>query len=206
MPVILSRFHPPALLAGGHLQTILAALLPRRIALATERERLELPDGDFLDLDWTRAGHDRLAILSHGLEGSSTQKYVRGLAATLHAAGWDVLAWNFRGCSGEPNRLLRAYHSGDTADLAAVIARAARDYPRIVLAGFSLGGNVTLKYVGEVPPHPAIIAAAAISVPLDLASSARALDQCRGNRLYLRRFIVPLVVRSKPRRALFPAR
>ena len=204
MPLIPSRFRPPASLANGHLQTILAVLLPRRIALKSTRTRLELPDGDFLDLDWTRAGHERLSIISHGLEGSSTQKYVRGLAATLHAAKWDVLAWNFRGCSGEPNRLLRAYHSGDTADLAAVIAHAAPGYPQIALVGFSLGGNVTLKYLGEALPHPAIAAAAAISVPLDLASSARALDQRRANRIYLRRFIVPLVAKIEAKARDFP--
>ena len=206
MPVIPSRFRPPAWLANGHLQTILGALLPRRLALPATRTRLELPDGDFLDLDWTRAGHARLAILSHGLEGSSTQQYVRGLAATLHAAQWDVLAWNFRGCSGEPNRLLRAYHSGDTADLAAVIAHAAPGYPRLALVGFSLGGNVTLKYLGEAPPHPAIAAAAAISVPLHLASSARALDSRKGNHLYLRRFIVPLVAKIEAKARDFPGR
>ena len=204
MPVLTSRFRPPSFLANGHAQTILPGILPRRISLPFTRARLELPDGDFLDLDWTRAGHGRLAIISHGLEGNSSQKYVRGMAATLHAAKWDVIAWNFRGCSGEPNRLLRAYHSGDTADLAAVIAHAAADYPRIALVGFSLGGNVTLKYVGEAPPHPAIVAAAAISVPLDLASSARALDQRAGNRIYLRRFIVPLIEKMEAKACAFP--
>ena len=206
MPVIPSRFRPPAFLANGHLQTILPVLLPRRITLPSVRARLELPDGDFLDLDWIRAGHGRLAIISHGLEGSSTQKYIRGMAETLHAARWDVLAWNFRGCSGEPNRLVRAYHSGDTADLAAVIAHAAADYARIALVGFSLGGNVTLKYLGEAPPHPAVIAAAAISVPLDLASSARALDQRLDNRIYLRRFIVPLVAKIEAKALDFPGK
>ena len=204
MPVLHSRFRPPSFFGNGHLQTILPVLLPRRITLSSTRSRLELTDGDFLDLDWSRAGHGRLAIISHGLEGSSSQKYVRGMGAALHAAKWDVLAWSFRGCSGEPNRLLRAYHSGDTADLASVIAHAAADYPQIALIGFSLGGNVTLKYVGEAPPHPAIVAAAAISVPLDLASSARALDQRPGNRIYLRRFIVPLVSKIEAKADAFP--
>lgn len=206
MPVLQSSFRPPALLANGHLQTILGALLPRRITLKSERTRLELPDGDFIDLDWTRAGHGRVVIISHGLEGSSSQKYVRGLGETLHADGWDVLAWNFRGCGGDPNRLLRAYHSGDTADLAAVISAAARDYAKIALVGFSLGGNVTLKYVGEAPPHPSVIAAAAISVPLDLASSAHALDTRRGNQIYLRRFIVPLVAKIEAKARDFPGK
>ena len=204
MPVIPTHFRPPAFLKNGHVQTILPVLLPRRFRLAFTRTRLELADGDFLDLDWARAGHGRLAILSHGLEGASTQKYVRGMAETLHAAGWDVLAWNFRGCGGEPNRLPRAYHSGDTADLAAVIAHAAADCARIALVGFSLGGNVTLNYLGEAPPHPAVAAAAAISVPVDLASSARALDQRRGNFIYLRRFLVSLIAKIEMKAVSFP--
>ena len=204
MPVLHSQFRPPSGLGNGHVQTILPVLLPRRIATAFARARLELADGDFLDLDWVRAGHARLAILAHGLEGSSSQKYVRGMAETLHAARWDVLAWNFRGCGGAPNRLLRAYHSGDTADLAAVVAHAAADYPQIALVGFSLGGNVTLKYLGEAPPHPAVVVAAAISVPLDLASSARVLDQRWSNRLYLRRFLVPLIAKIEAKARDFP--
>ncbi len=204
MPIVASHFRPPAFLSNGHLQTILPVLLPRRITLDFSRKRLELDDGDFLDLDWARSGNGDLAIISHGLEGSSSQSYVRGMAATLRASNWDVLAWNFRGCSGTPNRLLRAYHSGDTPDLAAVIAHAARDYQRIALVGFSLGGNVTLKYLGEAPPHAAVIGAAAISVPLDLASSARALDQRRANRLYLRRFIGPLVEKIEAKARAFP--
>ena len=204
MPVLTPSFCPPPFLGNGHLQTILPVLLPRRIALPFTRARLELRDGDFLDLDWSRAGHRRLAIILHGLEGNSSQQYVRGMAATLHAARWDVLAWNFRGCGGEPNRLPRAYHSGDTGDIAAVIAHAAADYSRIALVGFSLGGNVTLKYVGEAPPHPAIVAAAAISVPLDLASSARKLDREWSNWIYRRRFIVPLIAKIEAKALHFP--
>ena len=204
MPVITSRFRPPPFLGNGHLQTILPVLLPRRIHLPLTRTRLELDDGDFLDLDWARSRRGRLAILSHGLEGNTSQKYIRGMARTLLDAGWDVLAWNFRGCGTGPNRLLRAYHSGDTGDLAAVIAHAAADYARIALVGFSLGGNVTLKYLGEAPPHPAIVAAAAISVPLDLASSARKLDELRSNRIYVRRFLASLVKKMEAKALGFP--
>jgi predicted alpha/beta-fold hydrolase len=203
MPILHSRFRPPSLLGNGHAQTILPVVLPRRITLPFTRTRLELSDGDFLDLDWVRNRHARLAIIAHGLEGSSAQKYVRGMAGTLHAAQWDVLAWNFRGCSGEPNRLLRAYHSGDTADLAAVIAHAAADYERIALIGFSLGGNVVLKYLGEAPPQPAVFAAVAISAPLDLTSSARALDQRPDNRIYLRRFLEPLIAKIEAKALKF---
>lgn len=205
MPVISSRFQPPSFLRNGHAQTILPVLLPRRVQLATERERLELADGDFLDLDWVRAGHPRLAILTHGLEGSSTQTYIRGLAMELGAAGWDVLAWNFRGCSGEPNRLLRAYHSGETGDLGIVIAHAAaRDYGHLGLVGFSLGGNMVLKYLGEAPPHPAVAAGVAISAPIDLAACARQLDQQWSNRIYLRRFLTSLAGKIEAKAPLFP--
>jgi len=205
MPVLSSRFQPPRFLGNGHAQTILPVLFPRRIHLPMQRERLELPDGDFLDLDWARNGRGRVAILTHGLEGCSTQTYIRGLAAALFAAGWDVLAWNFRGCSGEPNRLLRAYHSGETGDLAAVIAHAvAVGYENVALAGFSLGGNVVLKYLGEAPPHPAVTTGVAISAPVDLAACARQLDQRWSNRLYLHRFLVSLATKIEIKSRLFP--
>lgn len=186
------------------MQTILPVILPRRVRSQMQRERLELADGDFLDLDWLRRGHARLAILCHGLEGSSTQNYILGLAAALEAKGWDVLAWNFRGCSGEPNRLLRAYHSGETDDLRAVIEHGARDYEKLALAGFSLGGNMALKYLGEAPPHPAIVAGAAVSAPIDLAACAQKLDERWTNRIYLRRFLVSLADKIEAKARLFP--
>jgi len=204
MPTIESGFRPPSLLWNGHVQTILPSLLPRRVALKFERERWDLPDGDFIDMDWARSGHRRLALLSHGLEGSSTNHYVRGMAAALIAAGWDVLAWNFRGCSGEPNRLPRFYHSGETRDLGAVIEHAAAAYPQIALIGFSLGGNMTLKYLGEPEVHPAVIAGAGISVPIDLAASSRALDQRWANRIYLRRFMTSLISKIRAKASRFP--
>jgi predicted alpha/beta-fold hydrolase len=171
---------------------------------ALVRERWELADGDFLDLDWLRRGQSRLAILSHGLEGSSAQGYIRGLASALELAGWDVLAWNFRGCSGEPNRLPRFYHSGETGDLRAMITRAAVDYERVALIGFSLGGNVTLKYLGEAPPHPAVNAAAVVSVPIDLAACARRLDREWDNRFYLCRFLATMRTKIAAKARQFP--
>jgi len=204
MPIIPSDFRPPWFLREGHAQTIVPAILPRRISLKLERERWELPDGDFLDLDWARGGKQRVAILSHGLEGCSMNACIRGMAAALVAAGWDVLAWNFRGCGGEANRLPRFYHSGETGDLAAVIARAAEMYPRIALIGFSLGGNVTLKYLGEAQPHPAVVAGVGISVPVDLAASSRALDERWANRIYLRRFMKRLVAKVRAKARQFP--
>lgn len=204
MPVVPSSFRPPAFLRNAHLQTIAGAFLRRRNRLNFTSERLELDDGDFVDLRWLRHGRSSLAILSHGLEGSAEQGYVQGMAGTLATAGWDALAWNFRGCGEEPNRLARFYHSGATDDLRAVIARAIADYQTIALIGFSLGGNLTLKYLGESPPHPAIVAGAAISAPVDLAASARMLDSRRTNRLYLRRFIRTLVAKVEAKAARFP--
>ena len=204
MPLVTSTFRAPALLHNGHVQTILGAFLRRGRTAKFESERLELQDGDFLDLRWLRHDHDRLAILSHGLEGSADEGYIRGMAAALAAAGWDALAWNFRGCGEEPNRLVRLYHSGATEDLGAVVEHAAKSYTRIALIGFSLGGNLTLKYMGEAPPQESVLAAVAISAPVDLAASARMLDQRWGNRIYLRRFIDSLVSKVEAKALHFP--
>lgn len=213
MPVIASSFNPPLILRNGHAQTILPVFLRRRLRLVYERERLELDDGDFLDLDWARAEKrssisalSQVAVLTHGLEGCAGNGYMRGMAAALNAAGWDALAWNFRSCSGEPNRLARFYHSGETGDLAAVIRHAAERYSSIALVGFSLGGNIILKYLGAETPHPAVICAAAISTPIDLASSARALDQRAANRIYLRRFLKTLVGKVEAKALQYPGR
>jgi predicted alpha/beta-fold hydrolase len=204
MPLLESRFRPPLFLRNGHLQTILGALLPRRFRNDVLAERLELPDGDFLDLDWVKAGHRRLAVISHGLEGSSKNRDIRGLSAALNKAGWDTLAWNFRGCSGELNRCLRFYHSGETGDLSAVLSHAAGSYSSLALVGFSLGGNMILKYLGEGNVHPFVHAAVAISAPVDLASSARALDRRPGNQIYLRRFMKSLAAKVEAKAKQFP--
>ncbi len=204
MPVIESTFKPSAIFRNGHVQTILPSLWPKGPGMPFVRERLELSDGDFLDLDWLRSGRSRVAILSHGLEGSSKGAYIHGTAEALRDAGWDVLAWNFRGCSGEPNRLLRYYHSGDSADLGTVVNHAAIQYQDIALIGFSMGGNMTMKYLGEAPPHPAVKIAAGVSVPVDLAACARALDQHWDNHLYIRRFLKSLVVKIIDKAQRFP--
>jgi uncharacterized protein len=204
MPILTAGFHPPSFLRNGHIQTVLPVLLPRRLKIAFERERLELEDGDFLDLDWSRTVGEQLVILSHGLEGSSEDRSNLGMATALHSAGWDALSWNLRGCGNEMNRLPRFYHSGETGDLGAVIRLAATRYSRVALIGFSLGGNLTLKYLGEAAPHPAVIGAAAISAPVDLAACARALDQRWSNRIYLRRFIKSLIAKVEAKALRFP--
>ena len=164
-----------------------------RVPLA--RARWELPDGDFLDVDVLAAdtAAPRVIVL-HGLESSSRATQVRGILREAHRRGWGGVAVNFRGCSGAPNRLRRSYHGGDTADLTQVIERVRAQSPSspIVCVGFSLGGNVLLKYLGEqgeaLPEQ--IRAAVAISAPVDLALSAKSLEQgfsrVYGNRLVAR--------------------
>ena len=169
-------------LPGPHLGTVYASVarpLPRP---AFRRERWELPDGDFLDVDRLPGArpHSPVLVVSHGLEGSSAAAYVRGVAAAGARAGLAVVAWKFRGCSGEPNRLLRQYHSGDTGDLEAVVRRLAAEDPAraIGIVGFSLGGNQLVKWLGETGSAlpDAVRAAVAVSVPFDLEACAVALD------------------------------
>ncbi|MFV1995202.1 MAG: YheT family hydrolase [Verrucomicrobiales bacterium] len=189
-----SSYCPPFGFGNGHLQTIYPALFRRVPRVAAARERIETPDGDFLDLDWSaRAGRRRsLVVISHGLEGDSSQAYVQGMAGAFLRRGWDALAWNFRGCSGEPNRRARFYHSGATEDLGAVLTHvfATRNYAQVALVGFSLGGNMTLKYLGDLGDEAdsRLCGAVAFSVPCDLASSAEKLAGF-SQRLYMRRFL-----------------
>lgn len=171
------------------------------------RERLELADGDFLDLDWVRHGNGRLVVISHGLEGSSIRPYVTGAALCFSANGWDVLAWNCRSCSGEMNRLPRMYHHGATDDLACVIDHARKDgvYNTIALLGFSMGGSKSLKYLGErgdlVPEE--VIGAATFSVPCNLWDSAVQLS-LPGNRFYKTRFLNKLKTKIRLKSAAHP--
>ncbi|MBB5036448.1 YheT family hydrolase [Prosthecobacter dejongeii] len=204
MPVVTSSYQAPRFLRNGHVQTVLPVFLPRAHPPQPKHERLELSDGDFLDLRWYHAGNKRLAILSHGLEGSAEAIYIRSMSAALLRAGWNVLAWNFRGCGGVENRLPRSYHSGESNDLRSVIEHASDAYPQMALVGFSLGGNITLKCIGEMPAHPHIVAAVAVSAPVDLASSARVLDEHKDNRVYLKRFLKTLVLKMEAKARRFP--
>ncbi len=180
-----SPFVPPWWCRGPHCQTLFPYLLRRTPRIALRRERLELPDGDFLDLDWGPATHGPIVLVLHGLEGSSDSKYTRGLLRALHARGWRGVVMHFRGCSGEPNRLARSYHSGETGDLAHVVSQLRSRAPATPLAavGYSLGGNVLLKWLGETGAAAPLDAAVAVSVPFVLAESAARLE--RGlSRLY----------------------
>lgn len=209
MPLIQpSDYQAPLGLRNRHLQTVLPALL-RRVPLVTaERERITTPDDDFLDLDWARQQpSNRLAVLTHGLEGSSRGPYCQGMARAFVEAGWNVLAWNFRGCSGAANRQLRSYHSGATDELQLVLDHvfAHSHYRQIALIGFSLGGNLSLKYLGDTGEalDPRIRGAVAFSVPCDLAASARQLE-ASGNRIYMRRFLKSLRRKTTEKIRRFP--
>ncbi|WP_303312125.1 YheT family hydrolase [Hymenobacter sp. BT730] len=200
MPLVsTSGYQPPMYLFNGHLQTIVPSLWRTVPDVRYQRERVETEDSDFLDLDWSRVSgdtpSDTLGIVSHGLEGSAGRPYVRGMVRALNRAGFDALAWNYRSCSGEMNRLLRSYHLGDTDDLDFVVRHALSKlrYRRIFLTGFSAGGNVTLKYLGEKPERvPREVKRAAVfSVPTDLKSSSHHISRLE-NRLYLNNFMKTL--------------
>ena len=173
------RFKPAWWCRGPHMQTLWPYLFRRTPRVKLRRERLELPDGDFLDLDWTSNSHGPIVIVLHGLEGSSDSKYARGLLKAVHNHGWRGVVMHFRGCSGEPNRLPRSYHSGETTDLAYVVnlLRNRESETPLFVAGFSLGGNVLLKWIGETGKQAPIKAAVAVSVPFLLGESAKRLDQ-----------------------------
>lgn len=204
-----STYRPPMFLANPHLQTVVPSIFRKVTGVEYCRERITTPDGDFIDLDWSTGHAGRAAIVLHGLEGSSERAYVLGMVKALNRGGWDAIAFNFRGCSGEINRTARFYHSGDTADLDRVVSHVAArgDYSELALVGFSLGGNVTLKYLGERGAHvlPLISGAAVFSVPCDLSSSAAKI--CGpGNRLYLKRFLRMLGEKVRMKAALMPDR
>ena len=191
MPLTPSTYRAPLGFRGGHFSTIYPTLFRRTGALSIERKRLELPDGDFLDLDWSPRKDKRLAIIGHGLEGTSSAKYIQGMSLALQKRDWDTLAWNYRGCSGEPNRIFCTYHSGVSDDLAHVIDHAiAQGYQNIALIGFSLGGNIVLKYLGEQGSNiiPEVKAGVTFSVPCDLTSSSLELGKWQ-NKLYMARFM-----------------
>jgi len=188
--VIQSRFRPAWWLPGPHAQTLWPTSFRPRPRLELTRERLELDDGDFLDLAWTRPNGGPVVIVIHGLEGSLDSHYARGTLKALQDAGYQALFMHLRGCSGEPNRLDRSYHSGASDDLAALIRHVTvtRGEPPAAAVGFSLGGNLLLKYLGEQGPDSPLRAAVAVSVPYRLLECAQRLD--RGfSRLYRRHLV-----------------
>ncbi|MBX9853018.1 MAG: alpha/beta fold hydrolase [Cytophagaceae bacterium] len=196
MPLInKSEYNSPYYLFSRHLQTILPALFRKVGNVVYTRERIFTPDHDFLDLDWSKVNSKNLVVISHGLEGDSIRPYVLGMVRTMNIHGFDVLAWNYRGCSGEINKLHRSYHSGYTEDLDYVIRHALEkyDYEKIILIGFSVGGNITLKYLGEKGKqvNKKIKCAVTFSVPCHLESGAHHLAKWK-SKIYMARFLKSL--------------
>ena len=174
------------------------------------RERISLPDLDFLDLDWsyTHKKSEQLLILLHGLEGHAQRPYITGTASLFTDNGFDVVAVNFRGCSGEPNLLYRSYHSGATEDLKAVVNHVLQkeQYNRIYIKGTSLGGNMVLKYLGEGNILPKELkGVVAISVPCDLKGSCDELNKFK-NVAYAKRFLDHLKKKLGQKLQQFPDR
>ena len=195
MPYIAqSSFKSPLLHRCGHVQTIYASIFRELPNLHYQRERIITRDNDFLDLDWLRSDSANLVVLSHGLEGNSNRSYIKGMALVYKNAGWDVLAWNNRSCSGEMNLALKLYHHGDTEDLEDVVCHAIeKKYKNIVLVGFSMGGSQIIKYLGSKTgkiPEP-IRGSIVFSVPFNLGDSARKLSDF-GNTVYRKRFLEKL--------------
>jgi hypothetical protein len=200
-------YRAPAWLPGGHAQTLYAPLLAGGGDPGYRRERWDTPDGDFIDLDWVDApGASPLVAAFHGLEGSSRSHYALALMRALRARGWGGVVPHFRGCGGEPNRLARAYHSGDSAEIDWILRRLrARNCGPLLAAGFSLGGNALLKWLGEqgAAARGVVAAAAAVSAPLDLRVAGDALAQGL-NRLYTRHFLSTLKPRSLAKLERYP--
>lgn len=207
MPVLTSSYKAPSWIGGKHAQTILPAIFRTVSGINYLRERIATEDGDFLDLDWSRVESKKLIICSHGLEGSSRQHYVLGMVKEFNARGWDALAWNFRSCSGELNHSIRLYHGGCTTDLRDVVnhAIATKKYKKICLIGFSLGGNITLKYLSDHKPDlpKELKRACVFSVPCDLYACARNLSHGI-NKIYLNRFLNTLKGKMMQKAKLHP--
>jgi len=190
-----SAFRPAWWLPGPHLQTIYPSLFRKRKTPPLTRERFELADGDFIDIDWTQQADGMRVLVLHGLEGSLESHYTGALLCALERAGYSAGLMYFRGCSGEPNRLPRSYHSGDTGDLEEIMQRLTQRHgdSKIAVVGYSLGGNVLLKWLGEKGDSVAITTAIAISVPLDLNLAALKLGSGL-SRIYQRHLLNKLRV------------
>lgn len=172
-------FAPAWWLRNRHLQTIFPNFFRPRPRIVLRRERLELPDGDFTDVEWTLRRKGPIVVVLHGLEGSVRSRYATAILRRIEAYGWRGALLHFRGCSGEPNRTTRSYHSGFTEDFDWFVRELKRREPETPIAalGYSLGGNALLKWLGETDDAPSLIATAvAVSVPFDLAEAGRAID------------------------------
>jgi predicted alpha/beta-fold hydrolase len=205
-----TAYAAPAWLPGGDLQTLYAVWLGRALRKPFSRERWTTPDGDFIDVDWDQAAQAAtctpLLVMFHGLEGGSRSHYASAFAGAARRLGWRFAVAHFRGCSGEPNQLPRAYHSGDSQEIQWILRRFRASCPDAPLfaVGVSLGGNALLKWLGEDADAPEILdGAAAISAPLDLMVAGEALGK-GFNRFYTEVFLATLKQKGRQKLAAFP--
>ena len=201
-----SSYEPAAAFKSKHFNTIYRTLF-HKIDMGFQRERMETSDGDFMDIDFSTVGSKSLVIIIHGLEGSSQSKYVTALSQISNEEGYDVAAVNLRGCSGETNRLLYSYHSGKTNDLAEILdyLEGKKDYDSYHIVGYSLGGNLLLKYMGESRSDYSskLQGAVGVSVPCDLKGSSEAIAKF-WNMVYMQRFLISLKKKTKIKLEQFP--
>jgi predicted alpha/beta-fold hydrolase len=209
MPIIDKSTYdkPPKWLFNGHLETIYPSIFRKIEGIEYVRERIFTPDNDFLDIDWSKVGSNKLLVISHGLEGSSERHYAKGLAKLFNQHGFDVLAWNNRSCSGTMNQGPILYHHGASYDLQTVLDYVERKMPyeEYFLSGISMGGAQTLKYLGENGSdlNPKIKRAAVYSTPCNLPDSASTLKE-KGNAFYKKRFLGKLKAKMQLKGEQFP--
>lgn len=207
MPILIDDSYRPSLfLKNGHFSTIFPYVVRKNLSFPHSlRERWTTPDDDFIDLDFYKANHKRIALLLHGLEGSSQSQYMRATSHELATNGWDVCALNHRSCSGQMNRRPQMYHSGFTMDINFVVNRLTAIYDYIVIVGFSMGGNMAMKYVGDghytLPQQLKSIVA--VSVPIELASSSIELSKWK-NKIFTKQFLITLMQKMTIKAELFP--
>lgn len=208
-PAAVDPYVAPAWLPGGDLQTIYTSLFIPVPRVDYRRERLELADSDFLDFDWVDGTPGQpVVVLFHGLEGSSDSHYARDLMHAVRQRGWTGVVALFRGCSGEDNRLLRAYFAGDSVDIETMLRHVKSQHPDVPLyaVGVSLGGNALLKWLGESGEAATglVARAAAISAPLDLTAAGNALDSGFNRNVYTARFLATLKAKALRKAEKFP--
>ena len=207
MPLIRhSTYNPPFWLINGHFDTIYPAVF-RQVEMPSKPKRITIQtmDNDYFELDYYDNQSTKTVILSHGLEGNSEKPYILGMAKIFFSAGWNVIAWNYRGCNGIINNSIKSYHSGFTVDLESVINFA--DIPKtkiIALIGYSLGGNLTLKYLGKSKIiHKKIKSAVTLSVPLELHQGCLEISK-KSNLIYSKRFLYTLKKKVRDKAVFFP--
>jgi len=198
-------YHPGILLRNGHFNTVYPTLFRKLDELPFVRKNVITSDNDFLHVDCLYSNSRRIAILCHGLEGSSSSKYITGSSSILYENGWDVAAVNYRFCSGTINKQLRMYHSGATEDLEEVVNYFQNDYDEIALVGFSLGGNLVLKYCGErsVNLNSKIKAVMGFSVPTNLHAGSLNISR-RSNYIYQKKFLISLFEKLHLKKKQYP--